>query len=61
MSHLPLPNLDVGKYAAFVWPAYGLSGAALLAMLVDSLLRTRRWRRAAEAEGDREAAGRDAP
>lgn len=47
MTHLP--NLDVGKYAAFVWPAYGLSALVLLAMLADSLLRARRWRRAAEA------------
>ncbi|MGC1302916.1 MAG: heme exporter protein CcmD [Caulobacteraceae bacterium] len=59
MSHLPLPNLDVGKYAAFVWPAYGLSALALLAMLGDSLLRTRRWRREAEA-GAPDASGRDA-
>ena len=48
MTHIPLPNLDVGKYAGFVWPAYGLSALALLAMLADSLLRARRWRRAAE-------------
>ena len=48
MSHFPLPNLDVGKYAGFVWPAYGLSALALLGMLADSLLRARRWRRAAE-------------
>jgi heme exporter protein D len=48
MSHIPIPNLDVGKYAGFVWPAYGLSALVLLAMLADSLLRARRWRRAAE-------------
>ena len=59
MSHLPLPNLDVGKYAAFVWPAYGLSALALLAMLADSLLRTRRWRREAEADAP-SSARRDA-
>jgi heme exporter protein D len=48
MSHIPIPNLDVGKYAGFVWPAYGLSALVLLAMLADSLLRARRWRCAAE-------------
>jgi heme exporter protein D len=50
MSHLPIPNLDVGKYAGFVWPAYGLSALVLLGMLADSLLRARRWRRAAEVQ-----------
>jgi len=49
MSHLPIPNLEVGRYAAFVWPAYALSALALLWMLADSLLRARRWRREAEA------------
>ncbi len=49
------PNLDVGRYAVFIWPAYGISALTLLALLVDSLLRARRWRRAAETD----AAGQD--
>ena len=43
------PNLDVGRYGVFIWPAYGLSALTLLWLLVDSLLRSRRWRRAAQA------------
>jgi heme exporter protein D len=42
------PNLDVGRYAAFIWPAYGVSALVLIALTVDSLLRARRWRKAAE-------------
>jgi heme exporter protein D len=37
-------HLDMGKYAAFVWPAYGLSALVLLWMVIDSLGRARRWR-----------------
>ena len=48
MSPFPIPNLEVGKYAAFVWPAYALSAIALLGLLADSLLRARRWKREAE-------------
>jgi heme exporter protein D len=44
-------HLDMGKYAAYVWPAYAVSAVVLLAMVWDSLARARRWRRAAEAEG----------
>ena len=51
------PNLEVGRYAVFIWPAYGITAATLLALSVDSLLRARRWRRAAEA--DRTRSGED--
>ncbi len=44
------PNLDVGRYAVFIWPAYALSAATLLALVIDSLVRAARWRRAAETE-----------
>ncbi len=43
------PNLDVGRYGAFIWTAYGLSALTLLALTVDSLVRAARWRRAAKA------------
>jgi heme exporter protein D len=42
------PNLDVGRYGVFIWPAYGVSALTLLALTVDSLVRAARWRRAAE-------------
>jgi heme exporter protein D len=41
-------HLDMGRYAAYVWPAYGVSAAVLIAMVWDSLARAARWRRAAE-------------
>jgi heme exporter protein D len=41
-------DFDAGKYAIFVWPAYGLTALVFIVMIADSLLRTRRWRRAAE-------------
>ena len=51
------PNLEVGRYAVFIWPAYGISAATLLALTVDSLARAARWRRAAET--DRTPPGED--
>ena len=44
------PNLEVGRYAAFIWPAYGITAVTLLALVIDSLLRAARWRKAAETE-----------
>jgi heme exporter protein D len=41
--------MHVGPYAAFIWPAYALTAAALIWMVADSLLRSRTWR--ARAEG----------
>jgi heme exporter protein CcmD len=39
---------DLGKYAAFVATAYGVSALVLGALVLDSLWRARRWRQAAE-------------
>jgi heme exporter protein D len=36
------------KYAAFIWPAYGLSALGFVWMVADTWLRARRWRRRAE-------------
>ncbi len=41
--------MHVGAYAAFIWPAYALTAAALVWMVADTLLRSRTWR--ARAEG----------
>ena len=41
-------DLDMGKYAVFVWPAYGLSAVVIGGLVADSLARARRWRREAE-------------
>ncbi len=42
-------DFDAGRYALFVWPAYAVTGLVFAVLILDSLLRTRRWRRAAEA------------
>lgn len=41
-------DLDMGKYAAYVWPAFAASAVVIGWMIADSLLRARKWRRAAE-------------
>jgi heme exporter protein D len=42
-------DFDAGKYAIFVWPAYAATGLVFLGLVLDTLIRTWRWRRAAEA------------
>jgi len=44
-------DLDAGKYAAFVWPAYALTAAVFAALIWATLARARRWRRRAEKDG----------
>jgi heme exporter protein CcmD len=41
---------DAGKYADFVAGAYGVSAVVLAIMVVESLWRARRWRKAAERD-----------
>lgn len=41
-------DFDAGRYAIYLWPAFGLSAAGLVWMVADSLARARRWRREAE-------------
>ena len=43
-----MPDFDTGKYALFIWPAYGVTLIAFLGMIVGSLGFSRRWRRRAE-------------
>ena len=43
---------EAGKYAVYVWPAYGLTALVLGAAVLEALLRARRWRRAAERDGE---------
>lgn len=40
--------LEVGRQAAFVLAAYAVTAAVLLAAVVDTLLRNRRWKREVE-------------
>jgi len=37
-------DLDMGKYAAYVWPAWGISVAVLTALAVRALIAARRWK-----------------
>lgn len=41
-------DLDMGKYALFVWPAWGLSLLVLGALTLDTVARARRWKREAQ-------------
>jgi heme exporter protein D len=41
-------DFDAGRYAMFVWPAYGATAIIFIGMIADTLLRARRWRREVE-------------
>ncbi len=36
-------DLDMGKYAAFVWPAWGISALVLAVLATRGLVAARRW------------------
>lgn len=36
-------DLDMGAYAAFVWPAWGISAAVLIALAARAIVASRRW------------------
>jgi len=44
-------HLETGKYAFFVWTAYGISAGMFVLMIAGSLAHARRWRARAEALG----------
>jgi heme exporter protein D len=48
MSDLGI-DLDAGKYAAYVWPAFAATLLGFAWMIGDSLIRARTWRRKAQA------------
>ena len=41
-------DFDMGRYGAYVWPAYAAVAIVFAWMILDSLARARRWRRKAE-------------
>ena len=55
-SFLDPAFLDMGGYAGFVWPAYGVTALVMLALLIASL-RALRKRQAALDALEREAGG----
>lgn len=40
-----MPDLDMSPYAAFVWPAWGVSALVLAALAVRALVQAHRWKR----------------
>ena len=41
-------DFDAGKYAVYMWPAFGITAIAFAWMIVDSLVQARRWKRELE-------------
>ena len=41
----------MGKYAAYIWPAYIVTAAVFLILIASSLTHARRWKRRAEELG----------
>ena len=44
-----MPDLDAGKYAQYIWPAFGAVAVVIGWMIADSLARARRWKKRVEA------------
>lgn len=38
-------DLDMTPYAAFVWPAWGVSALVLAALVIRAVIASRRWKR----------------
>jgi heme exporter protein D len=54
-SHL---DLDAGKYALFVWPAYGITVVVFAAMVWAVLAHARRWKRRCQVLSSQELSGK---
>ena len=52
-----MPDLHVGSYGAFIWPAYAITLLTVVAMVADTLLRARRWKALAEKRKKKEPEG----
>lgn len=50
---MPLPNLETGKYAAYIWPAYAITVLVFLVLIVGSLAHARHWRDKAQGKDRR--------
>jgi heme exporter protein D len=42
-------HLETGKYAFYIWTAYGLTAAVFVLMIAGALAHVRRWKARAEA------------
>jgi heme exporter protein D len=47
-----MPDLHTGRYAAYIWPAYGLSLLVIGWMITATLARAARWKARAEKKDD---------
>ena len=41
-------HFETGKYAAYVWPAYGLTALMFVVLIATSINHARRWKKRAE-------------
>ncbi len=41
-------HLETGKYAFFVWSAYGITAVVFVVLIASSLNHSRRWKKKAE-------------
>jgi heme exporter protein D len=53
-----MPDFHAGKYAAYIWPAYGITALVFAVLIIGSLRHAARWRR--RAEGDKRRKDRPA-
>ncbi len=44
-----MPDLETGRYAAFIWPAYAITALVFAGLAAAALSHARRWRKRAEA------------
>jgi heme exporter protein D len=44
-----MPDFSAGKYAAYIWPAYGVTIAVFAVLIVGAIAHARRWKKRAEA------------
>ena len=44
-----MPHFETGKYAFFIWTAYGITAAVFMVMIASSLAHARRWKARARA------------
>ena len=52
-------DFDAGKYAVYLWPAFGITAIAFAWMIVDSLAQARRWKRELERLQAQDTASRE--
>ena len=48
-----MAHMFADKYAAFIWPAYGVTVLVFAGLIVSSLGHARRWKTRAEQRGRR--------